>query len=432
MRPQIQAAVAWGVPPPDYAYRFLENQNHSEWFQHRFSLWKAFDTDSLSLIRDGRECVVTADIAGYYELIDLYTLRSDLNGLGVDREALRLLETCLHRWALVQRRGIPQGYSPSDILGKLYLNSVDRALADEGFVHRRWVDDFRIFCRDEWEARQALMRLIELLGARGLVVQSSKTRIRPGGEASEWFHQVHAVLEPIRNDFIRRLIDSGALDGPSATAAEIDEVLEALDVDESVEVLREAFDTYFLRGEHEFNKTLLRYLLRRLGSARDAHALNTAISYLSRQPEETDTVLDYARAVGAVDRVEAEYTAMAADGRTPYAYQTYQVLRWRLTVSEEPTANYLRWVRTQAFEPVSLWAIRSSARATIGRWGTPADLERLQAAYPAAESDLERAELVCCVARMEVGRRNGFLGHVGGDGELSSRAARLVRSGQVQ
>jgi hypothetical protein len=107
MRPQIQHAVEWGARLRDYAYRFLRDQNHPEWCRRFFPLWKAFDLDSLQLIRDGREFVVTGDVAGYYELIDLFILRSDLNGLGVDREALRLLETCLHRWARVQRRGIP-------------------------------------------------------------------------------------------------------------------------------------------------------------------------------------------------------------------------------------------------------------------------------------------------------------------------------------
>ncbi|MEZ4414853.1 MAG: RNA-directed DNA polymerase [Gemmatimonadota bacterium] len=432
VRGEVQPALEWADPPPDYAYRLLTDHTRRDWFQPYFPRWKAFDADSLELIRGGREIVVTADIAGYYELIDLSTLRSDLNALGVDREALRLLETSLHRWARVPRRGIPQGFSPSDILGKLYLNAVDRAMADEGFVHRRWVDDFRVFCEDEREARRALLRLTGLLGSRGLVVQSAKTRIRSAADARARFHQVHGVLEPIRNDFIARLVNAGALARPSVTAAEIDEALAQLGEDDPVEVLHEAFDTHFVVDPGNFNKTLLRFLLRRLGSAGDPYALDTVIPYLATHPEETEAVLRYAEAVGATERVEVHYVAMDQDARAPYPYQTFQLLRWRLAVSAAPTEHFLRWVRIKAFEPVSLWAVRSAARAILGRWGSPADLERLQAAYAGAASDLEHAELVCCLERMEVGRRNAFLGHVGGDGELTSRATRLVRQGAVR
>ena len=429
MRDEIQRAVEWGDPHRDYAYRFRDDRGHAQWFVSFFRPWKAFDRESLRLIDEGHPFVVTADIAGYYELIDLHTLRSDANSLGVNLDALQLLETCLHRWARVSRRGIPQGYSPSDILGKLYLNTVDRALSDEGLVHRRWVDDFRIFCASERDARESLMRFTDLLGSRGLVLQSAKTRIQLAAEARVRFHQVHEVLEPIHNEFMMRLINSGALARPSVTGAELDEALAELGDDHPVEVLREAFDTYFPTQGGEFNKTLLRFLLRRLGSAGDPHALETVIPFLVEYPEETDSILGYAQAVGAVDRIEAAWVDMVNTGQAPYHYQSYQVLRWRIAIDAVPVEDFLRWVRTQAFEPVRLWGNRALARALLGRCGSVADLERLREIYGTANSELERAELVCCVQRMEVGQRNAFLGHASGDGDLVSRAVRLVRAG---
>jgi hypothetical protein len=74
------------------------------------------------LIDAGAAYVVMADITAFYENIDLGLLLSDLI------EAINQISSCLNKWAQVQGRGIPQGQSPSDILAKLYLNSIDQTL----------------------------------------------------------------------------------------------------------------------------------------------------------------------------------------------------------------------------------------------------------------------------------------------------------------
>jgi hypothetical protein len=136
LRPEIQSALEWRSGHPDYSYSLRRRRGDVEWFNSFFPRWKAFDNDSIRAIDKGASYVLVADIAGYYEQIDLFTLRSDLNGLGVDTAALDLLMKALHRWVRVPRRGLPQGYSPSDLLGKLYLNAVDLTLRGEGFRHR--------------------------------------------------------------------------------------------------------------------------------------------------------------------------------------------------------------------------------------------------------------------------------------------------------
>lgn len=129
------------------------------------------------------------------------------------------------------------------------------------------MDDFRLFCKNDAEAREQLAFLIELLSERGLVVQSAKTRIISGSQAAYKFHQIHSVLEPIRKSFLHSLIDTGILISLSASTALLDKVLSRGDADEPIEVLKQAFDTHFVESSTEFNKTLLRYLLKRFGSA---------------------------------------------------------------------------------------------------------------------------------------------------------------------
>ena len=75
-----------------------------------------------------------------------------------------------------------------------------------------------------------------------------------------------------------------------------------------------------------------------------------------------------------------------------------------------------------------LW-LRTAARSVLGQEGDQSDLEAIEGSYDTIFGDLERADLVDALARMETSRRNAFLGRVSSDGELVSRAVRRVRIG---
>lgn len=432
LRAHIQPTLESISPAKDYAYRLKKNHHDVNWFDSYFRRWKAFDQDSLFKIKREANSVVIADIAGYYELIDLQILSSDLRSLAPCIEDINLLMKCLNKWSRVQGRGIPQGLSASDILGKLYLNAVDRALVDHGVSHIRWVDDFRLFCKSDAEAREQLAFLIELLSERGLVVQSAKTRIISGAQAEYKFNQIHSVLEPIRKSFLDSLIDTGILISPSASTVLLDALLSKGDADEPLEVLRKAFDTHFVESKNEFNKTLLRYLLKRLGSARDAHALKETLPFLWKYPEETTALLRYISAIDEVQSAEVYWLGLVSQKQIPYDYQVYEFMRWRFLAQASPSEDYLRWVRKVESYQSQLPIIRSYARATLAKWGSEADLNRLQLSYSDANSDLERAEIVRCLVGMEKGRRNAFLGRVKDDGELTSLASQLTRREKLQ
>lgn len=432
LRSVVQEALAWPSGSPDYSYQLRNDRTDRQWFAPHFARWRAFDNDSIERLDEGATFVVVADIAGYYELVDLSTLRSDLNGLGVDGETLKLLMECLHRWTRVQRRGIPQGHSPSDILGKLYLNAVDQTLRAEGLSHIRWVDDFRVFCTSEAEARRALLVLSRALGRRGLVIQSAKTRLLPAASARAKFNEVSGLLRPLLQDFAQELVDAGVLDAPYVPVWEIDDILEQLADDTPVEVIRQAYHEHFVTAADPFRKTLFHFLLARLGAAGDTEHLDHILDVLGPHPEESDYIAKYAAAVDAVGAFEDRYVMLCGQGLLPYDYQFYQVLRWRLGEPGEINPQLYALAREAALEPGRPWFVRACARAVIGRWGPPEDLEALEHRYGDASSDLERAEIACTLIRMETGRRNAFLGRAAGDGDLTSRAVRAVREGSVR
>ncbi len=432
MRATIDATLGDPQTSPDYSYHLHRNPTHEEWCEPFFPRWVGFAHDSVAAIDEGAQFIVVADIAGFYEAIDLNTLRSDLNGLGVDAGVLQLLMDCLHRWPRVQRRGVPQGYSPSDILAKLYLNPVDLTLAAEGFSHRRWVDDYRIFCASEADARRALVLLADVLGNRGLVLQTAKSKILTSAAARAKFDEVHHLLAPIQDQVALAITPGDGDDSSDLPPWVLDQVLAEAEVAGAVAVLQEAFSQYFVAADRpQFNKSLFHYLLRRLAAAGDDTHLGEIIGLLRDHAEEFDDIADYSRAVGHSAELESEFLNLSAAGLMPYPYTVYQLLRWRVRGDDTLAPTLRTFVRRQALEPGVPWFVRAAARALLGKHGDAADLERLEAAYAGAQSDLERAELLCAVQRMEVGRRNALYGRAAGDGDLCSRAVRMARGGVI-
>ncbi len=432
LRPQLAAHPALGAAAPDYSHHLRADAISDEWFEPFFARWQAFDRDSISSIDAGASWVVVADIAGYYENIDLYTLRSDLNALNADSSVVGLLHELLMRWPRVQRRGLPQGYSPSDLLAKLYLASVDATLTAEGFIHRRWVDDFRIFCTSEADGRRALVLLSETLGRRGLLLQSSKSKVTPGASARAAFSVVQNQLAPVQAAVAAALL-AGVDSAPSYLPPwQVDAVLAAHGDAATLAVLKETFMQHFGSTAAEFHKTLFRYVVRRLGAARDASLAGAIVAWLRRAPEEFDTIATYCEDTGTVDVFETEFLRLEGEGLLPYPYLLYQYFRWRVRI-EHPLSPAVRTlVRRCGVSAPSDGFVRAAARALLGRLGDPSDLEALEAAYSNAGSVLERAELVCVLTRMESARRNALFGRAAGDGALPAAAVRMARAGQVR
>lgn len=158
MYPHVREYFTSWPRPKDYAY-MLQGRDDVPWFQPTYVCWTRFRNASQEKLAEGCQVVLTADIAGYYENIDLSRLRYNLRNLGVSDDLLGSLFACLNKWAEPRGRGIPQGISASDLLAKLYLDPLDRRLERERFNHIRYVDDIRVFCGSHLEAKRALAKL---------------------------------------------------------------------------------------------------------------------------------------------------------------------------------------------------------------------------------------------------------------------------------
>jgi Reverse transcriptase (RNA-dependent DNA polymerase) len=208
---KIHAATKWSQRSVDFAMRVNGRAlSKREWLNAPFLGWRDWSQESerrLALAKT--RYVLSVDIAGYFENVSIGLLRSDLMRIGCDTDVVSLIEHCLRHWAPADDRGLPQGVLASDVLAKLYLEPFDRQVKDAGFTHMRYVDDVRVYCGSQREARRALVLITRLLRERGLTMQSAKTKIRPTARVADGIRGCRAYYRGYSTRLHSRRCDQG-------------------------------------------------------------------------------------------------------------------------------------------------------------------------------------------------------------------------------
>jgi hypothetical protein len=427
--PAINAGLSWSQGKIDFAYRLSERPHRVEWFTNAYNGWSAFRNSSIERISNGAQFVALTDITGFYENVDLPILLSDLRALGCDNEVLQLLQSCLFRWAVVPGRGLPQGQSPSDILSKVYLNPIDRTMIDRGIDYVRYVDDIRIFCDDQPECKRALMLLAQGLRRRGLNLQSAKTDIVTAELAQNKIEGVAPVIRAVQARYLDSLREFFIDINPSIPISELEMKVDAEDA--PLDVVRAVLQEHFIDRPGSFNKTLFHYVLNRLGAQKDPFAIEYCLAQLTEHPEETDAILHYVYSVEAFEEAFDAIRAFLTSESAIYDFQNYQIFYWLSSLELELPDELIAAARKVNLDHSHPAFLRAATRALLERHGTFADFEHLEGSYPTFHEDLERAQVLVSIKRMEAGRRNSFYGRVAGDGLLCQRAIRLVKEGRL-
>jgi len=310
------------------------------------------------------------------------------------------------------------------LLAKAYLDPIDRLLERDGFDHIRYVDDFRVFCRDHVQARLALRTLTKLLRHHGLNLEAGKTQILSAQQARGKIEGRIPDIERLRDGLLREMRAHG-FENPYVKATSLGS-LEPEQHEIARAVLTAAFRQHFLEpDESSFDASLFHYLLARLGPMQSDVALDFSIRQLSLRPEETIYVLEYLE--NLVDKEEAagRVVAFARSEEAIYEYQLYLILKWLVDkrILAQGSLDFARHIMADHGKP--LW-YRSYAMAFVGEFGDAADLDSIEASYASAANDAERAIILCSIRRMAHQRRNSLYGRYGGDG-LNRLAVRWAR-----
>ncbi len=120
----------------DFGYQ-LNDPGKTNWIKESFRCWKEFQEKSVKLIDGENAYMVISDITGFYENISISMLISRLREICGASPELNLLSRCLHTWTHRENVGIPQGYSASDILAKIFANQLDSQLINSDSIHLR-------------------------------------------------------------------------------------------------------------------------------------------------------------------------------------------------------------------------------------------------------------------------------------------------------
>lgn len=426
----IWEKLKWSQGNPDIAYRLTAPSKSPTWMQSGFTVWEDWRVKSLAAVTSEVFFVLTTDITGFYENIDHVRLASDLKSLTLPDNLHSGLMAHIGRWAGPRGKGIPQGYSASDILAKLYMDPVDRGMKNAGFTHLRYVDDIRVFCRTMLEAKRALVKLNELVRNRGLNLQSGKTRILKAEQAK---HEIDGVAPQIRSitlQIAKELKEMGGAGLIYGTLQDLERYLARNPDAPPPEILERAFSDNFLSGS-EFDKTLFHYLLSRLGRVQSPLAVDYCLRQIALRPEETKYILRY---LGFLPRNPTTHESLLDYMESPdavYDHQLFELVRWFYGGYPYPD-RLLGLCRRWAADMNRTACLRAYCRAILGDAAGSDDLDLLEGWCAQTTNSYEKVELIVSLSKMETGRRNAMMGRYKGDGFLVQKAIEYVKKLPLQ
>lgn len=169
------------------SHRYNNHGKEKYLFKHRIELWNTFEGISHLALNDDKSLLIT-DLLNYFEQISIEAIENafvgmigEISATGPEknriRSAVRTLKALLEKWCYSERHGLPQNRDASSFIANVVLNSVDKRMAEKGYDYFRYVDDIRIVCTDEYQAKKALNDLIFEIRKLGLNINSKKTVI---------------------------------------------------------------------------------------------------------------------------------------------------------------------------------------------------------------------------------------------------------------
>lgn len=158
-------------------------------FEPWYGQYPKFIKESLyAYEQQGFKYLTLSDISAYFENINLDLLHDTLlMYFNRDQKIINLLCSLLRYWTWPTihgfdlNRGIPQGNEVSSFLGNIYLLPLDIALCkfckNRDAKYFRYMDDVKIFSKQERVAREAIFVMNDVLRKLHLNIQGSKTTI---------------------------------------------------------------------------------------------------------------------------------------------------------------------------------------------------------------------------------------------------------------
>jgi hypothetical protein len=187
----------------------------STWFYRKWSDgYKAFNDGAREAFSDGFQYTASFDLTACYDSLDHHVLKHFLKKFGLDQKFCEQLSSWLEVWTATEkgifhRHGIPQGPLSSGLLAEVVLSHFDSLKQKNvDFRYFRYVDDIRLFAKNEKDLRRLLVSLDLLSKDIGLFPQSSKISIK---KISDIEKELKSVSNPPEPAIKKKVVDQNKL-----------------------------------------------------------------------------------------------------------------------------------------------------------------------------------------------------------------------------
>lgn len=329
-----------------FGYRSLDGRSSKRPFGYGLTQWKRFRQELRRQVASGKYgAMVRTDLAAFFEMVPHGALEERLTSLGVRPAVASELRTALKR-LMGRASGLPQGPDPSGVLASVYLYPMDQAIISEGFGYVRYVDDIVIFARSEPLAKRGLRRLEDEARRLGLIVQSAKTQLVVG--SSEM---------------------AAAVDGDDEIAG-IDYVVRRARRSRADAALHKAWLSFSRRKTQ--STRYLKYLINRLGDARDDVAVNWCLQRMGSLDHLAPTIARYLSPHCGRPSIQAKIAAHLASAANISEWEEMNLLRAMLS-SNRVARSILDRSRCVAIDRNAGAEVRQYALVLLGRHGDASD-----------------------------------------------------------
>jgi hypothetical protein len=361
-------------------------------FRNAVEQWKSFEGIVKSRC-DGKVLLVT-DLTNYFENIrikDIHTVLvsgvKDLKIGGLEkikiRRAIDVLDKCLKKWSYSETHGLPQNRDASSFLANVVMDPIDKIMLSKGYDYHRYMDDIKIVCDDVFQARKALMELIQELRKYGLSVNSKKTNIcekeedinKEFSSSNRKIEQIDALWKSKRKEAVVRSIKSL--------------VTYAKELVESGGTQDRAFRFCIKRLE-----MLCLCEDISIDSSQLDDFTTCVIEQFDKQPVSTDQFIKYLKAVELSDKHIGKLIKFIIDEkRALYSWQNY--LLWQLFVLKDVNSEVLiKHAFSVLNSEQSCEADKSGAALYIGKVTDDEDKKKLLPKFEGCGSYLQQRNIL--------------------------------------
>lgn len=424
----IYKELHWSAKKHRFSNILKSPADSQDWFEFNMRNWNKY-TDTILKEAKNSKFVVQFDVSGFFENIEISRLISDLQDIGVSRDTTVLLSKCLRRWSKSGSRGLLQGFSPSQILAEVYLDTIDQQLDNINAKFVRYSDDGYIFTKSKQTAIEVLHMLTRFLRDKGLNLQTSKTGIKENYTLVEQLRVIPNIIETTQKGIRSEVNILAGFELNYLSPTKLRKFFNTVNVKVEIESLRQAFEINIRPYMESFDKTPFHFILHRLASARDDFALSFCLDLFTIRPEETRAVLEHLTTFMETHKKQIldKLVEVLSPKSILLDYQRYLILEWLLE-RDLCSQELLNVVRDNLNKPdLRVW-VRDYILAYLGHFGNRADLETIKSYYNNENNKYSNTTVICALKRMHTNRRNAFYNQVLKDEFLIETAVNWVKS----